>query len=132
MSASGTSVGAVSSAPRTAVLTPSAPRYATSASNASSIARRCRRTSTMLQGTWLHTPDDAGEQMVGRLRWNLRARRARGRAKRAGSEDPAGSARRGEGREPLADLIRLEQHQVVQERNQVGLLLGRRRREGVA
>src|SRR5437667_298554 len=31
---------------------------------------------------------------------NLRARRARGRAKRAGSEDPAGFARRGEGRSP--------------------------------
>src|SRR5207249_9564972 len=33
-------------------------------------------------------------------RWSLRERRARGRAKRAGSEDPAGFARRGEGRSP--------------------------------
>src|SRR5207253_4865067 len=37
-------------------------------------------------------------------RWNLRARRARGRAKRAGSGDPAASPDGARGGEPLADL----------------------------
>src|SRR5881296_101789 len=50
-----------------------------------------------------------------------RARRARGRAKRAGSEDPAGSARRGEGRERLADLARLGLEKRVQAALRLGL-----------